>query len=510
MGFLDVSTLWYSVKIMKLKFILFLCCLLLIAGCRDMDSQQEAQTAVSEQKKVQPQGKGCRACHPDIKHDKFHDFPCIECHNGNAESNDQGEAHTDLVAHPAHPDFMERNCGKCHPDEVDESRDSLHFTLRNEINLVRKHFGSIETLVSLTEIPQAKYPATKLKLVDDMLRRRCLRCHVYTSGDAYPLTHRGTGCAACHLKFVEGELQSHEFTSTPDDHQCLSCHYGNFVGADYYGRFEHDFNLEYRTPYTTRQDFVRPYGIEYHDLAPDIHQQRGLSCVDCHSGHRLMSGASEEKLKCSTCHLWNAKNTNPLPDNLIIEENRLVLIAKLSGKKHLVPQAEHPAHEQYGSEVECQVCHAQWSFSDETTHLMRGDTDDYDPWERLTVQSSSEVENLLEHNLYSLEEELAPAMKDQINGLQLPGVWYKGYTQRRWEQINIKRDTDGIIKVFRPILDLRVSFMDNKGDVMFDNETGSGPIMMPYTPHTTGPAGLFYRDRFADLVNKTAPLPTRP
>ena len=35
-------------------------------------------------------------------------------------------------------------------------------------------------------------------------------------------------------------MQSHAF-STPTDKQCLSCHYGNYVGGDYYGRYEHDF-----------------------------------------------------------------------------------------------------------------------------------------------------------------------------------------------------------------------------------------------------------------------------
>jgi hypothetical protein len=223
-----------------------------------------------------------------------------------------------------------------------------------------------------------------------------------------------------------------------------------------------------------------------------------------------MSGKAAGSLKCATCHLWKKENTNPLPDNLVVEENRLVLVAKLSGKRHPVPQAEDPVHEKYGKEIECQVCHAQWGFSDETTHLMRSDAEDYDAWERLIVQSSSEVENLLRNNLSFDREEIEPVMKDSITGRQFPGVWYKGYTQRRWEQIHIKRDTDGVIKVFRPILDLRVSYLNNDEEVIFDSESGFGPVMVPYTPHTTGPAGLFYRNRFADLTDKTTDLPSRP
>ena len=189
------------------------------------------------------------------------------------------------------------------------------------------------------------------------------------------------------------------------------------------------------------------------------------------------------------------------------KDSRTVLTARHTGKEHPVPQLSHPAHRQYGDQVSCQVCHAQWSFNDSTTHLLRSDTDDFDSWERLTVQSSSEVEQLLDHNLYSDEDELSPTMKNSITGEPVEGLWHKGFTQRRWEDMIIKRDTDGIIKVFRPILDLRISFIDNNERVRFDNITGDGNGILPYTPHTTGPAGMFYTDRFADIIDSGTALP---
>ena len=509
MNFLDVSTLWYSVKIMKAKIIFLLCCLIFLSGCREPDTPQKEKPTGPEQKEVQLQQKGCKSCHTSVTHDEHHDFDCVECHEGNAVSTNLNEAHANLVAHPAHPDFMVERCGKCHPDQVQSSRESLHFTLRNKVNLIRKHFGATDSLENLTEIPQLSSPATSQELVDDMLRRRCLRCHVYTSGDAYPLTQRGTGCAACHLHFIDGKLDSHEIIGLPGDDQCLSCHYANFVGADYYGRYENDFNWEYRTPYITHEEFIRAYGVEYHDLTPDIHQQKGLACVDCHSGHQLMTGEEKTKLSCSSCHQWNEESIQTLPDNVTIRNNKPVLTARLTGEQHTIPQLSHPAHKQYGNQVSCQVCHAQWSFNDSTTHLLRNDTDDFDSWDRLTVQSSSEVEQLLDHNLYSDEEERSPTMKDSITGKPVEGIWHKGFTQRRWEDMIIKRDKDGIIKVFRPILDLRLSFIDNNENVPFDNITGNGPVLHPYTPHTTGPAGMFYLNRFADIIHPR-PAPSSP
>ncbi|MCW5208551.1 hypothetical protein VU11_07945, partial [Desulfobulbus sp. US2] len=83
------------------------------------------------------------------------------------------------------------------------------------------------------------------------------------------------------------------------------------------------------------------------------------------------------------------------------------------------------------------------------------------------------------------------------------GIWYTGFTKRRWEDILIRKDTDGLIKVFRPILDLRLSAVDEDGEILadFDNLTGKDEGLLPYTPHTTGPAGLFYEQRFLHLLS---------
>jgi hypothetical protein len=177
-----------------------------------------------------------------------------------------------------------------------------------------------------------------------------------------------------------------------------------------------------------------------------------------------------------------------------------VLTSRQDKKEHPVPLMQHPAHRQYGKTVACQVCHAQWSFNDAPTYLLLSKTDKYDPWERLTAQSSSEVEFLLERNLASGKEELPPTMRDGLNGVSRPGIWYLGYGQRRWEAMRIQKDIDKVIKVFRPVLDLHLSMVEVDGQVLFDNVTGPGTGTRPYTPHTTGHAGLFYRDRFKHLL----------
>jgi len=41
--------------------------------------------------------------------------------------------------------------------------------------------------------------------------------------------------------------------------------------------------------------------------------------------------------------------------------------------------------------------------------------------------------------------------------------------------------------------------------VLLDSVAGSGPELLPYTPHTTGAAGMFYRNRFAGLLEPPPP-----
>lgn len=443
----------------------------------------------------------CVTCHEQLHPGSSHEFECSTCHGGDSTQDKPELAHKQLIPDPAHPDHMKNSCGQCHEREYQGVAQSPHLTLQNKVNLIRKTYGATEDLTSLTEIPIHEYPENKLELVDDMLRRRCLSCHLYYPGEDYPATVHGTGCAACHLQYKEKELTDHKFLAQPTDEQCLSCHYGNYVGADYYGRYEHDLNVEYRTPYYTNQD-SRPYGVEYHQLVPDIHQQKGMECIDCHSGAELMKLGSNQPVTCASCH-DGSKLEYLLPHGVTSENGTFTYTSKRSGNRHPLPIMTHPAHK-LNDRVQCQVCHAQWTFNDSTTHLLRSDLDDYDDWDRLTVQGSAELEQLLEHNLDYDNEELPPAMTDKITGDILPGIWYKGYFTRRWEEILTGIDDSNRLVVMRPILNYSLSWIDEDETIRYDSFTTPAPHggMRPYTPHTTGPAGIFYEQRIRDLLSR--------
>lgn len=446
-------------------------------------------------------GGGCISCHA-MTLDKPHQLACTVCHKGNDQGESKEAAHADMLFQPAHPDNLAATCGPCHQDETAELSHSLHYTLRNSVNAVRQAFGATDTLASLTDIPIKARPDTITELADDLLRRRCLRCHLFSQGDDYSATSHATGCGACHLAYSDGKLVDHTFKA-PEDGQCLSCHYGNRVGFDFYGRFEHDFNKEYRTPYTIAETTDRPYGVEYHNLAPDIHQQRGLVCIDCHGREELMaSEKTARKVSCGGCHDQKLL-AERLPPGVQKDTDGYLFISKNSGNRHRLPLLRHAAHFAYPS-VSCQACHAQWSFNDSATHLLRSDLDEYDPWALLTVQGSSEVEFLLEHNLDFEKTELPPSMTDKITGEIREGVWYKGYTMRRWESLPLGRSEDGLVSVMRPVLNLTLSWIDEEENVVYDGKAAASDNhgLLPYVPHTTGPAGLFYEQRLQDFYRQ--------
>ncbi len=465
----------------------------LLAGCSDHPpSGQRAVSGTSEQKTPV---QGCRGCHP-LTLDKGHQIPCAACHRGNEKGSDQETAHVGLVPGPAHPDQMLHFCGTCHAAQVTQAAATLHFTLANEINLVRQAFGGKQALPSLTAIPVHDVPQTALQLSEDLLRRRCLRCHLYSPGDAYPATRHGTGCAACHLALVDGSLEDHRFLARPGDQQCLSCHYGNRVGADYYGRFEQDVNWDFQTPFSaTAQEEPPPYGVGYHLLSPDLHQQAGMSCIDCHGGQELMAGG--RTLSCLTCHGQVLAKESPV--TLTETDGRRQLTLASTGKHLDVPVMKDPAHARYGKGVACQVCHGQWSFTDHGNHLLRLDIPDYEPWQAMTRQGSSEVERKLGEALSRSASDEEPTMTDGITGTTHPGIWLQAYELRRWEEINTCLDRQGVLQVCRPILDLHLSYVNQDGAVVFDGVAPAAgtPRLSPYTPHTTGRAGAFYRQRLS-------------
>jgi hypothetical protein len=91
-------------------------------------------------------------------------------------------------------------------------------------------------------------------------------------------------------------------------------------------------------------------------------------------------------------------------------------------------------------------------------------------------------------------------MSDPFTGEKRPGVWLAAYGQRRWETVRIGR-ANGKLMVMRPPADIFLSWVDADGKTRFDNSRlrGDDDGLSPYTPHTTGAAGIFWQSRLRDF-----------
>ncbi|MBI4775364.1 MAG: hypothetical protein HY788_14540 [Deltaproteobacteria bacterium] len=507
---------------------------------------------------------GCRSCHKDVEEiGPSHAFPCSDCHGGNNKADTLPEAHNELVSNPSSLDDAQQRCGPCHRDEVERVRRSLMATAAGIINQTRYVFGRQEK----GSLEYATAPVDRLKqvpepsdaendLVDDLLRRRCLRCHLGTRGARRFGDFRSEGCAACHVLYADDGLSldihssidpkepeeerrgqghpiRHGFTTRIPNTQCAHCHNGNRVGADYLGLFERDYHEAYRFLSPDGRQFYPKYGLDHHRLLPDVHFEKGLHCIDCHVQSELMGdgniyGVARDALKvtCRDCHgdLRRRPETvppsapqrsNPIDpeppmdrtvlaksgdriSNVRLQEERLVLTSKVTGRRHLVPvlldmdtqPTDHRIVEHMDG-MTCHSCHAAWSFQDYGLHLFREDVPRYEKWRPLWAQNDPQIQELLGKNLSLLEEQWsAPVTKDWIDSKQRSGAWYSGWSMRRWDGNVLGRDPSGLVRVFRPQYQYMITWVDGTGTVRLDSvipRTLDGQLgfaMNPYAPHT--------------------------
>ena len=151
------------------------------------------------------------------------------------------------------------------------------------------------------------------------------------------------------------------------------------------------------------------------------------------------------------------------------------------------------------------------AFNDIGKHYLRSDSDDLDAWYNLSVQGSSEAEALIANNTdYDLDE-FPIQSSDKLTGDITSGIWFKGFSKRRWETVILGYREDGKISPMRPLLDYSLTWIDEDEDVRFDSVSTVTETKkyLPYVPHTTGSAGLFYQERLNELTktrNRTSPI----
>ncbi len=408
----------------------------------------------------------CKKCHPEITQlSKNHNFSCEYCHLKSSEKliikNKKCE---NVIKNPSDLKYAEKKCGKCHEEDIKRIKNSLMATNAGIINITRY-------LWQAQKKPDFKYSVdniTSKTLVDDFLRKVCLRCHIYTEGSKRYGEIRSSGCAACHIIYKNDGSHNHKFTKKIPSFQCLHCHNFNRVGLDYQGYFEHDYSLAYRSPIINGKPQKKIYGEIQHRLTPDIHYLKGMQCIDCHKkddvmgdGNRYLFKYQQVKIKCTSCH----KN----------------------------PHKKDKNHKN----LECYSCHSLWGFQDYGMHVVREDYQGYFRWKFLKDTNVPDTQkilkdaldgygdtSLLQDNKKIRFKNISPFITDYISNKKKLGVWYILWTFRRWEDPVLGINQRGKISPVRPDYQFYVTWIDKDMNVKIDN------VKMkfnwsPYVPHTT-------------------------
>lgn len=517
---------------------------------------------------VNVMASSCLECHAGNESmRRNHPLSCVECHRGDDTSSEKDQAHQGMTANPS--DFTDPGfaCARCHEDQTRQVNRTLMTTAAGIINQTRFLWGaqkSADALYAVRSIDHLKVLPEQSEsgaLVDDLLRRRCLRCHIGTVGETGPRGAKdlpaGAGCAVCHIPKAEkaidpdirlnppgtrGTARVHEISTAIPTAQCLQCHNGNRVGADYAGLFERDHSIAYN--FEAADPEIAPNRLKhtYHFMLPDIHHERGMHCIDCHPVEEIMGEGRihsqaqyQVGVQCRDCHglpgrppkmrrvtesdrraLRAAKansNYQLHPGSKVIEtsgghlltnttqkDGQYFLTSKVDGKIHRIPILGREAsgvqplnHRIPGhlEKMECTACHAAWTFQDMGLHLLRLDRPDYEPWTWLTRQGDPQAREVLESNLRKGPEFwVPPTSRDWLTGSSSLGLWLGGYSMRRWEGRVLGLNFRGRVSAMRPHYQYWVSLAEADGTNSMESvipRTGAGQPALawnPYAPHS--------------------------
>ncbi|MEZ0344500.1 MAG: hypothetical protein ABWJ99_06855 [Caldimicrobium sp.] len=356
---------------------------------------------------------------------------CSLCHGGSERAFNKESAHKGLKTFFTYNE-IERICGKCHNEAVKNFKNSLHFTYERELKSIFKGFEFPLKVTNLYEFSnlEGDFESDEGLLID-FLKRRCLSCHIFGKGEAYPKTKRERGCFSCH--------KPHKI-SKPDDETCLSCHYSIRIGWDYYGYSPHPWFVDYRSPFVNGKEPERPYGIEAYQLKEDVHKEKGLKCLSCHNKAEIMFGKG--RISCNTCH-------KKLSENIFHKKKIL-------------------------SKVRCEVCHASFLNQDALKICYLELEPDLWDWYELSFQESYEIENLVKKFIKG--EKIKYVMSDKFTDKEKEGIWLCTLENRTILNFEIGRDYKKRLCIKRK----------ERLKLVFEDKSLEGYFEACKVPHTIG------------------------
>ena len=368
--------------------------------------------------------EGCLTCHTDTKgFSPAHDpeaIGCVSCHLGDPFTLNKTYAHKGMINIPGNLDVARQTCGTagCHSEVVNRVDKTLMTTMSGVVSVDKYAFGETKDPNTFQLIAKTGHSTA-----DEHLRNLCASCHLGGQKKEFgPITQlsRGGGCNACHLNYSDSALTSltelqnklvhsdslpaftHPSLSLKitNDH-CFGCHSrSGRISTNYEGW--HDTLLQPEDVKDTSNTRVLDDGRIFARAQSDIHHEKGMECIDCHTSHEVMGDGKlylheedQVKISCTDCHFNGEANTKtisqvdqesqriiymrnlnkkdrkflvvkksgfPLINTYLNEKNEPELITKNNGwVLPMKPPAEVCTEGEAHSELSCESCHTSWA-----------------------------------------------------------------------------------------------------------------------------------------------------
>ncbi|QER41400.1 hypothetical protein F1847_01090 [Thermodesulfobacterium sp. TA1] len=319
----------------------------------------------------------CVACHQEVVPEKVHEkkiLGCAYCHLGNPYTLDFKEAHKRLIKNPGDLRYAHLTCGQpgCHPTEINQVKNSLMATNHGMIRRLLEVFEEKEILSLYPNLTVEKlyqkevYYKTRNSLGLDYYKKLCGSCHLWLEKGKLPyfLKEKGGGCTACHLVKPEKENNSQKLhpklVKYPPMENCVRCHNrSGRIGFTYQGLYENEQGGIGDTVWIDGRLLTR--------VSPDVHFEKGLACIDCHTKEEVMGdGNFYENLHqalevtCETCHDGTGitKKGRRLK-NFKKKGSQVFLETKEKSSLLLIKKPVKPCRIYYHRRLTCVSCHAK-------------------------------------------------------------------------------------------------------------------------------------------------------
>ncbi|WP_277058582.1 selenite/tellurite reduction operon c-type cytochrome ExtM [Trichlorobacter lovleyi] len=295
--------------------------LLLSAGCSSGTSHPER----------------CLSCHKGIEQTSSSHSGCVACHGGNPAAKSKLEAHRGIygLSNRSYAGRWESGCGPCHRHQLERMQSSQMFTAAGMIAQTQAtwegerpgiRYGSQAAQLYDTDgKPLKQQDVAQLdNLSGELYRKFCARCHLARHQDPGNGAGNPAGCAACHFPYaaqatynggdptMRGKSphgSSHAMHALPSLQSCAQCHHrSGRTALSYQGLMDGNNGMvptRNGQPGPVRGSDLR----NFTHIAPDIHYNAGMDCIDCHTSREVMgegyASASlhgQLEVTCEDCH----------------------------------------------------------------------------------------------------------------------------------------------------------------------------------------------------------------